>query len=191
VTARYPVTLTVNGRRAATEVGSDETLLAVLRRVFRLTSCRESCGIGLCGTCTVSLDGRVVSSCIMLARLADGAEVETVEAVGSPGGLSDLQAAFVAEGALQCGFCTPGMIMMSRQLLRENPDPSAAEIAEYLAGNICRCGSYPEIIRAVRRCAQERAAARPQPAPPQPAPPQPAPPQPGPPQPGPPQLGRS
>lgn len=155
---RYPITLTVNGRQAAAEVGPDETVLAVLRRIFGLTSCRESCGVGLCGTCTVSLDGQVVSSCIMLARLADGAEVETVESVGAPGRLNDLQAAFVAEGALQCGFCTPGMIMMSRELLRENPDPSEAQIAEYLAGNICRCGSYPEIIRAVRRCAQERAA---------------------------------
>jgi carbon-monoxide dehydrogenase small subunit len=159
VTPRYPIALTVNGRQAVAEVGPDETLLDVLRRVFRLTSCRESCGVGLCGTCTVSLDGQVVSSCIMLARLADGAEVETVEVVGAPGGLSDLQASFVAEGALQCGFCTPGMIMMSRQLLQENPDPSPAEIAEYLAGNICRCGSYPEIIRAVRHCAQVRAAA--------------------------------
>jgi aerobic carbon-monoxide dehydrogenase small subunit len=155
----YRITLTVNGRQEAAEVGSDETLLAVLRRIFGLVSCRESCGVGLCGTCTVSLDNRVVSSCIMLARLADGAEVETVESVGAPGSLNDLQAAFVAEGALQCGFCTPGMIMMARELLRENPDPSAAQIAEYLAGNICRCGSYPEIIRAVRRCAQDRAAA--------------------------------
>src|SRR5579875_2576667 len=152
----YEITLTVNGERLHAAVAPGEMLVDVLRRSRRLYGCRESCGQGLCGTCTVVLDGRAVSSCLMLARLADGGEVQTVEGLGTPGHLSDVQEAFVREAGFQCGFCTPGMVVMATELLRENPDPSEEEIRHYLAGNICRCGAYPEIVRAVRSAAAQR-----------------------------------
>lgn len=156
MSSRYEVTLTVNGEARVADVAADETLLDVLRRRWQLYGCRESCAQGLCGTCTVLLDGRAVSSCLMLARLVNGSAVETVEGLGSPGNLSDVQRAFVAEAGFQCGFCTPGMVVMATQLLRENPDPSEDEIRHYLAGNICRCGAYPEIVRAIRAVAEQR-----------------------------------
>ena len=156
MTGRYEVSLTVNGEPLSTMVEPGEMLVDVLRRSRQLYGCRESCGQGLCGTCTVVLDGRAVSSCLMLARLADGGAVQTVEGLGTPGDLSDVQEAFVREGGFQCGFCTPGMVVMATQLLRENPDPSPEEIRHYLAGNICRCGAYPEIVRAVQSAAAQR-----------------------------------
>lgn len=152
------IALTVNGEPLRTAVGSGEMLVDVLRRSRQLYGCRESCGQGLCGSCTVVLDGRAVSSCLMLARLADGGEVQTVEGLGTPGDLSDVQEAFVREGAFQCGFCTPGMVVMVTELLRETPDPSDEEIRHYLAGNVCRCGAYPEIVRAVQSVAASRRA---------------------------------
>jgi carbon-monoxide dehydrogenase small subunit len=154
----YQITLTVNGERRVADVAPDESLLDVLRRRWQLHGCRESCAQGLCGTCTVLLDGRAVSSCLVLTRLVDGAAVETVEGLGSPDNLSDVQRAFVAESGFQCGFCTPGMVVMATQLLRENPDPGDEEIRHYLAGNICRCGAYPEIVRAIRSVAEQRLA---------------------------------
>ena len=156
----YEISLDVNGAELHAGVAADETLLEVLRRAGRLYGCRESCGQGLCGTCSVVLDGRAVSSCLMLARLVDGSTVETVEGLGSPGNLSDVQEAFVAEAGFQCGFCTPGMVVMATELLKENPDPTEEEIRHYLAGNICRCGAYPEIVRAIRAVAERRNAAR-------------------------------
>jgi aerobic carbon-monoxide dehydrogenase small subunit len=156
MTARYEISLTVNGEPLRIAVAPGEMLLDVLRRSRQLYGCRESCGQGLCGTCTAVLDGRAVSSCLMLARLADGGEVQTVEGLGTPGNLSDVQDAFVREAGFQCGFCTPGMVLMATQLLDENPDPSQEEIRHYLAGNICRCGAYPEIIRAVHAVAAQR-----------------------------------
>lgn len=161
MTDRYEIALTVNGEQTHAAVAADETLLEVLRRTRRLYGVRESCGQGLCGTCTVVLDGRVISSCLMLARLVNGSTVETVEGLGTPGDLSDVQEAFVREGGFQCGFCTPGMVVMATQLLRENPDPTPDEIRHYLAGNICRCGAYPEIVRAVRAAAERRRGAVP------------------------------
>lgn len=152
----YEITLTVNGEPLRTAVGPGEMLVDVLRRSRQLYGCRESCGQGLCGTCTVMLDGRAVSSCLMLARLADSGEVQTVEGLGTPGNLSDVQDAFLREGAFQCGFCTPGMVVMATELLRENPDPSEEQIRHYLAGNICRCGAYPEIVRAIQAAAAQR-----------------------------------
>ena len=113
----------------------------------------ESCGEGVCGTCTVLMDHRTVASCIFLAALADGTVIETIEGLGMPGRLSIVQEAFIKDAGFQCGFCTPGMILSATQLLRENPDPTDDDIAHYLAGNICRCGAYPEIRNAVRRAA--------------------------------------
>lgn len=153
----YELALTVNGEELRANVAADETLLEVLRRARRLYGCRESCGQGLCGTCTVVLDGRVISSCLMLARLVNGSTIETVEGLGTPGDLSDVQEAFVRQGGFQCGFCTPGMVVMATQLLRENPDPSEDDIRHHLAGNICRCGAYPEIVSAIRSVAASSA----------------------------------
>jgi aerobic-type carbon monoxide dehydrogenase small subunit (CoxS/CutS family) len=155
----HEITLSVNGEPLRAEVADDETLLAVLRRFSQLYGSRESCGQGLCGTCTIVLDGRAISSCLMPARLVNGSAVETVEGMGTPGRLSEVQEAFIQEWGFQCGFCTPGMVVMATQLLRENPDPTDDEIRHYLAGNICRCGAYPEIVQAVRAAAERRRAA--------------------------------
>jgi aerobic-type carbon monoxide dehydrogenase small subunit (CoxS/CutS family) len=156
MTYEHEVSFRLNGEAVTARVASDETLLDALRRCFHCYGSRESCGQGLCGTCTVVVDGRVVSSCIMLARLSGGSDIETIEGLGKPGALSDVQQAFVREVGFQCGFCTPGMVLTATQLLRQNPDPTDDEIRHYLAGNICRCGAYPEILRAVRSAAEHR-----------------------------------
>jgi len=148
----------LNGDPVELPAAPHETLLDVLRREHVL-GCRESCGIGVCGVCSVIVDHHVVASCIMLAQLVDGAQVETIEGIGIPGSLNDLQEAFIREAALQCGFCTPAMVLTATQLLRDIPRPSDDEIALYLAGNICRCGAYPQIIDAIKVAAGERAAA--------------------------------
>ena len=147
------IKLLINGAPYEVNVAPDDSLLAVLRRLH-LYSTRESCGQGVCGTCTVLVDRRTVASCILFAHLANGSEIETVEGLSDGNGLSPVQEAFVSEAGFQCGFCTPGMIVSATQLLRENPDPNDAEISHYLAGNICRCGAYPEIIRSVQEAAR-------------------------------------
>ena len=140
----------LNGERVTADVEGYETLLEVVRTRFRLHGARESCGQGLCGCCTMNVDGEAVTGCIYPAIHADGCEVFTIESLESDGELHPLQQAFIECGAFQCGFCTPGFILMGRQLLERNPDPSDAEIRNYLAGNLCRCGAYPEIIEAVK-----------------------------------------
>lgn len=154
--ARDTIDIELNGDAATLRAAAHETLLEILRRE-QLHGCRESCGVGVCGTCTVLVDERTVASCIMLAHLVDGASVETVEGEGRPGDLSVVQQAFVDTSGFQCGFCTPGMVVSVAQLLREVPDPTDDQIAHYLAGNICRCGAYPEILRAVRLAAERLA----------------------------------
>lgn len=121
---------------------------------FDLGGARESCGQGVCGCCTVLVDGRAVSGCLLLASSLDGASVVTIEALDAGGTLHPVQEAFIASGAFQCGFCTPGFILMTAQLLEEEPDPTDDEIARYLAGNLCRCAAYPEILDAVRSAAR-------------------------------------
>lgn len=147
------ITFTLNCRAVEVQVRNDETLLELLRRQFGLYGARESCGQGVCGTCTVEVSGMPVSSCIYWAVQLDGAEVTTIESLSRDGALDSVQQAFVDAGAFQCGFCTPGMIMMCRGLLRDNPDPSDDEIRRWLSGSICRCGAYPEIMRAVHAAA--------------------------------------
>ena len=142
--------LLLNGRPAELEADSDEMLLDVLRREADLRSVRATCGIGVCGACTVLLDGEPVSACLLLAGQADEREVTTVE--GLPAG-DPVPAAFAEERAFQCGWCTPGMVLTASAFLRERPDPSETEIAEALGGNLCRCGCYPKITGAVRRAA--------------------------------------
>jgi len=149
----HRISLTVNGRSEAADVPAGMTLLEFLRDRLYLTGTKEGCGIGECGACTVLLDGRPVTACLVLAVEADGRTVETIEGEADDGELSALQRAFIAAGAVQCGFCTPGMIMAARGLLRRCPNPSDEEIVEAIAGNLCRCTGYEAILSAVRMAA--------------------------------------
>lgn len=146
----------LNGEKVSAEIESHQTILDVLRNNFQLYGARESCGQGLCGCCTVLVDGRSVSGCLFLAGFANGTEVVTIESLDADGELDPVQQAFIDCGAFQCGFCTSGFILMSQQLLEENPDPSEKEIRHYLAGNLCRCAAYPQIIEAVQLAASRR-----------------------------------
>jgi carbon-monoxide dehydrogenase small subunit len=149
-----PVQLTVNGDRYAATVAPRLTLADFLRETCRLTGTHLGCEHGVCGACTVLLDGAAVRSCLMFAVQADGTEVTTVEGIASPDGeLSAVQSAFRDCHGLQCGFCTPGFIVSVTALLRDNPDPSDAEIREGLSGNLCRCTGYQGIVKAVRQAA--------------------------------------
>jgi aerobic-type carbon monoxide dehydrogenase small subunit (CoxS/CutS family) len=144
------LTLDVNGTRREIEARTDEMLMDVLRRELGILSVRETCGIGVCGACTVLVDGAPISGCLMLAAAAEGREVVTVEGLG---GDDPVQRAFVDAHAFQCGYCTPGMILAAKGLLAEIPSPSETEIRESLSGNLCRCGCYVKIADAVRRAA--------------------------------------
>jgi carbon-monoxide dehydrogenase small subunit len=145
---------TLNGSAVSVAARPDETLLDVLRLRCGVGSARESCGLGVCGACTALVDGRPVCSCLYPAALADGGEVVTVEGLGGPGALHPIQEAFLAENAFQCGYCTPGFVLMTWALLRDHPDPDDDLAREFLTGNLCRCGSYENILRAVRRAAK-------------------------------------
>ena len=142
----------LNGAPTEVEAGVDEMLLEVLRRELHLRSVRATCGIGICGACTVLVNGEPISSCIFLAPLVEGCEITTVEGLG---GDHPVKRAFEVEHAFQCGYCTPGMILTAKSFLEENPAPSDEEIKVALGGNLCRCGCYVEIIRAVKRAAGE------------------------------------
>jgi aerobic carbon-monoxide dehydrogenase small subunit len=144
-----PIELTVNGRRRALTVAVNHTLLDILRDDLELTGTKECCLVGECGACTVSLDGRIVDSCLVLAVEADRAQVTTVEGLAVDGHVSPLQQAFLDKGAVQCGFCIPGQLVAAHALLAENPHPTVPEIQEGLAGNLCRCGCYQQITEAV------------------------------------------
>jgi carbon-monoxide dehydrogenase small subunit len=152
------IRFTLNGTAVAATVATHESLVEVLRDRFDLFGARESCGQGLCGCCTVLIDGQAISSCLYLAVFADGAEVLTVEGLARDGQLDPVQQAFIEAGAFQCGFCTPGFILMTKQLLDAIPSPDDDEIRHYLSGNLCRCGTYPQIIAAVKLAARKRAA---------------------------------
>ena len=152
------INFTLNGTPVSAEVGTHLSLVEVLREKFDLFGARESCAQGLCGCCTVLLDGQAVSGCLYLAALADGARIETVESLGTRDKLDPVQEAFIEAGAFQCGFCTPGFVLMTKQLLDENPNPSEDDIRHYLSGNLCRCGAYPEIIAAVKAASAKRKA---------------------------------
>lgn len=143
------IDVTINGRPRSVEVAVNQTLLDVLRNEIDLTGTKECCVVGECGACTVMVDERSVNSCLMLAVEVDGAEVTTVEGLETQDGLNPIQAAFLDEGAAQCGFCIPGQLMSAAALLKTNPDPSVEEIQEGLAGNLCRCAGYEQITKAV------------------------------------------
>jgi len=145
-----PIQLTINGTPWEGAVPTTVTLLRFLRERLALTGTKEGCGIGECGACTVLVDGRPVNSCLMLAVEADGAAIRTVEGEAADGELTPLQRAFVEHHAIQCGFCTPGMIISAQALLERNPHPSDEEIAEAISGNLCRCTGYAAIVAAIR-----------------------------------------
>lgn len=148
-----PISFIVNGRRRELTVPPQHSLLDALRDDLGLTGTKSCCLVGECGACTVSLDGRIVDSCLVLAVEADGAEILTVEGLAADGELSALQRTFLETGAAQCGFCIPGQLMAARDLLDRVPSPSADELREGLAGNLCRCGGYEQILEAVRAAA--------------------------------------
>jgi carbon-monoxide dehydrogenase small subunit len=154
------ISFTLNGRKTTAAIASYTTLIELLQEQFALYGARESCAQGLCGCCTVLVDGTAVSGCLYLAVFADGATIDTIESVAEGDRLDPIQEAFVEVGAFQCGFCTPGFVLMARQLLDEHPNPTDEQIRHYLSGNLCRCGAYPEIIQAVRLAARKREARR-------------------------------
>ena len=154
--SKIHVTATVNGDAVEFLADPRETLLDCLRDHLGLTGSKEGCGTGDCGACSVRLDGVLVSSCLVLGVEAEGRSIETIEGMASPDGtLHPLQRKFIEHAALQCGFCTPGILVAAKALLEENPDPSESEIRYWLAGNLCRCTGYDKIIRAVQDAAAE------------------------------------
>jgi len=150
IMANLNISFTLNGKPVEVSTQSHLSALELLRAKFFLYGARESCAQGLCGCCTIMVDGQTVSGCLTLAATLDGCEVVTIESLDANGQLDPVQQAFLESGAFQCGFCTPGFILMSKELLALNPNPSDAEIRNYLSGNLCRCAAYPEIIQAVR-----------------------------------------
>lgn len=151
------VTLTVNGVARVVEVPDDEALVHTLRDRLGLSSVRPTCGLGICGTCTVQLDRTVVSSCLLLTRQVGEREVTTSEGLRSgDGALSRVQQAFVDNGAYQCAYCIPGMVVTVDACLNQNPTASVQEVREYLSGNLCRCGTYVSILEAVVELVEER-----------------------------------
>jgi carbon-monoxide dehydrogenase small subunit len=147
------IKLKVNGQAREVLVESQQTLLDILRYDLGLTGTKEGCGNGNCGSCTVLLDGKTVNSCLVFAVEVEGKDIVTIEGVSQKGKLHPLQQAFIDEGALQCGFCTPGIIMTSIALLDANPHPTEAYIRHAIAGNLCRCTGYDKIVRAILKVA--------------------------------------
>jgi carbon-monoxide dehydrogenase small subunit len=146
--------LTVDGTpHEVDDAHAGQSLLRVLRDVLHVTSAKNACEQGECGSCTVAIDGEIACGCLVLAAQADGASVETAAALAADGALHPVQEAFLEAGAVQCGFCTPGLVVAARDLLARNPDPSDADIREGLNGNLCRCTGYTKIVEAVRRAA--------------------------------------
>ena len=148
---------TVNGERTVLEVSDGARLVDVLREQLLLTGTKEGCGVGECGACTVIVNGNAVCSCITLAAGLNGANVVTIEGVSQNGELDEIQQAILDHHALQCGFCTPGIVMSAKALLDRNPNPTTAEIQEAIAGNLCRCTGYQQVIDAIADAAERRA----------------------------------
>ncbi len=151
---KIKITMIVNKKTVETEIEPYARLLDVLRDNFGFTGVKEGCGIGECGACTIIMNGKKVNSCMILAAQAQGAEILTIEGVGNPdGSMHPVQEAFLEKGAVQCGFCTPGMVISSYHLLEKNPDPSDDEIKAAISGNLCRCTGYKQIVNAVHSAA--------------------------------------
>ena len=153
--ARNQVTTTVNGDRVEFLCETEQTLLEALRDELRLTGTKEGCGTGDCGACSVIVDGRLVCACLMLAVEVEGKAIETIEGMAKGEKLHPLQRKFIEHAALQCGICTPGILIAARSLLERNPDPTDEEVRLWLAGNLCRCTGYQKIVEAVQDAARE------------------------------------
>lgn len=151
---RYHITIQLNGESREFTVEEQETLLHVLREKAGLTGAKKGCDLGECGACTVILDGRAVNSCCVFAVSADGKQVETIEGIGTEEHPHPLQQAFIDAGAIQCGFCTPGMIMAAKALLDRNPRPTKEEVRQAMSGNLCRCTGYEKIEQAIGMAAE-------------------------------------
>ncbi len=150
------LSIKVNGKDHKLKVSTTKRLLDLLREDLKLTGTKEGCGVGECGACTVIMDGKAVNSCMVLASQANGCEIMTVEGLEENGELSRLQKNFLESGAVQCGFCTPGMLMSAKALLMKNPNPTVEEIKEAIAGNLCRCTGYKQIVEAIEKTAKEK-----------------------------------
>jgi|TARA_B110000263_G_scaffold26628_1_gene20331 carbon-monoxide dehydrogenase small subunit len=153
--AKMHVSTTVNGEPTEFLCEPQQTILDVLRDELRLTGSKEGCSTGDCGACSVTMDGRLVCSCLVLGAEAEGHEIETIEGMADGDTLHPLQQKFLERAALQCGICTPGFLIAAKSLLERNPDPSETEVRYWLAGNLCRCTGYDKIIRAVLECAAD------------------------------------
>jgi carbon-monoxide dehydrogenase small subunit len=156
MSAEIAVTLTVNGERVSRRVEARRHLVDFLRLDLGLIGSHTGCEHGVCGACTLRVDGQIVRGCLVLAASLDGASVETIEGLSDTGEIRDLQEAFVARNACQCGYCTPGMLITAAELLKSNPRPAREEIRDYLSGNYCRCTGYHAIIDAVETVARQR-----------------------------------
>ena len=151
---KVQVQATINGEEVEFLCEPRQSLLEVLRETLGLTGAKEGCNNGNCGACNVILDGALVNSCLVLAVEINGRNLTTIEGIAPPQGLHALQESFIAQAALQCGFCTPGFIVAAKALLDQNPDPNESEVRQWLAGNLCRCTGYDRIVRAVMDAAQ-------------------------------------
>jgi carbon-monoxide dehydrogenase small subunit len=151
------IEFTLNGELVECYVENRRTLLKMIREDFDLTGAKEGCAAGECGACTVIMDGKAVNACLVLAVEADGTEITTIEGLAVDGELDPLQVSFIDNAALQCGYCTPGMIMTAKALLAENPHPTEDEIKEGISGNLCRCTGYKKIIEAIQVVADQKA----------------------------------
>ncbi len=149
------IELIVNGVRKTLDVEPNELLINVLREKLGLTGTKYGCGIGECGACTVMVDSEPVLSCLTLAIEVNGKQITTIEGIAKDGQLDPVQEAFIEEGAIQCGYCTPGFIITAKTLLRENPNPTREEIIEYIKGNLCRCTGYVNIVKAIQKAAEK------------------------------------
>ena len=146
---KIPISFVINGKKKEMAISPNTTLLELLRDHLGLTGTNNGCEAGECGACTVLLDGRPVYACLVLAPKVDGKEIITIEGIGEEGKLHPVQKAFLTHGAVQCGFCTPGMILAAKALLDENPHPSREEIEDSISGNLCRCTGYLQIVKAI------------------------------------------
>jgi carbon-monoxide dehydrogenase small subunit len=155
MTTARTIAFNLNGAHVTAIVQPHHTLIEVLQAQFGLTGARESCGQGLCGCCTVVINDHPVSGCLYLAAFVDGAKVTTIEGLETPNELSPVQQAFIEASAFQCGYCTPGFVMMVTKLLDEHSDPDDETITHYLSGNLCRCAAYPEVLEAVKLAARK------------------------------------
>jgi len=153
---KIPIKFTINGQQKEVYVQSNDLLINLLKDELYLTGTKYGCGIGECGACTVFLNDEPVLACLTLAATVDGKEITTIEGLAKGNELHPMQVAFLKNAAVQCGFCTPGMILTAIALLKENPDPTEEEIRDYMRGNICRCTGYTQIIKAIKECASNQ-----------------------------------